>query len=104
MTDKITEEILLKALDEIDDIVEKEHVTSEFLEEHFLQTGFDYNRSLDYEGFFIIPCGDSYTFDYGDTCSGGVLLNCDPREDKEDFRVSLKEALEEELNSVRNKN
>lgn len=81
--DRLTIKELQEAIDNIDELVERQHTSREELDR---EEDWSPNDALDYDGYFVIP---GVTFDYGDTSSGGVCINADPRDSKPVFRADL---------------
>lgn len=89
------------AIDHCSKIVEQQHYTDEMSKADH-KNGFYYDDALEYEGFFIIPVGDKpqdIDFDYGDTNSGGEVLDqTSPMAPIPDFTENLRADLEQLLN------
>ena len=82
--DSTTRQDLQSILDNIEDVVNWEHVANP---DTLVDNNFDYNQGLDTEGYYLLPYGE---FDYGNTQSNGVMLvGVDPREDKQEFKDML---------------
>lgn len=94
---KLTIAQIKYAIDHCSKIAEQQHYTDEMTEADH-EDGFYYDDALEYEGFFIIPVGDKppdIAFDYGDTNSGGEVLDqTNPMAPMPDFTEKLRADLE----------
>ena len=81
----------------IDKIVEREYVGSRAEAEKQNYFGTSLAHHLEQEGYYMIPMGIyGVAFDYGDTSSGGILLeDCMPYGSKDVFKFKLLEILNE---------
>lgn len=105
----LTKQHIQWAIDNIDSLVNANHVTPQWLEQQHNE-GFFYDVALDREGFFVIPndiiennvVSHHVDFDFGDTSSDGILLdNVRPDVNINQFKTALLAALKQILQTMK---
>lgn len=95
---ELTKSEIRYAIDHYKELAKKEHYTDAMAKKD-RERGFDYEFTLEVEGFYIVPDSkNKVDFDFGDTHSGGELLDgVSPMEDVDTFAENLLDSLKDLL-------